>query len=129
MTSRAEILKAANKEKVRFLRLQFTDLMGTLKNVEVPRSQFEKALDGQIMFDGSSIEGFVRIEESDMLLIPDYNTFQVNPWANPDGSKVGETDLRRLPARRLTLRGLPASGAPATDRSGEEEALQDGRWP
>jgi glutamine synthetase len=88
VTSRAEILKTVNKEKVRFLRLQFTDLMGTLKNVEIPRSQFEKALDGQIMFDGSSIEGFVRIEESDMLLIPDYDTFQVNPWANPDGSKV-----------------------------------------
>ena len=88
MTTRAEILKTVNKEKVRFLRLQFTDLEGTLKNVEVPKSQFGKALDGQIMFDGSSIEGFVRIEESDMLLIPDYDTFQVNPWANPDGSKV-----------------------------------------
>jgi glutamine synthetase len=81
-------MKAVNKEKVRFLRLQFTDLMGTLKNVEVPSSQFGKALDGQIMFDGSSIEGFVRIEESDMLLVPDFDTFQVNPWANPDGSKV-----------------------------------------
>ncbi|MFQ5527996.1 MAG: type I glutamate--ammonia ligase [Thermoanaerobaculia bacterium] len=88
MTSRAEILKAVNREKVRFLRLQFTDLMGTLKNVEVPRSQFEKALDGQIMFDGSSIEGFVRIEESDMLLVPDLDTFQVNPWASADGTRV-----------------------------------------
>ncbi len=88
MTTRAEILKAVNREKVRFLRLQFTDLMGTLKNVEVPRSQFEKALDGQIMFDGSSIEGFVRIEESDMLLVPDLATFQVNPWASADGTRV-----------------------------------------
>lgn len=107
MTSRAEILKAANKEKVRFLRLQFTDLMGTLKNVEVPRSQFEKALDGQIMFDGSSIEGFVRIEESDMLLIPDYNTFQVNPWANPDGSKVA-----RLICDVYRPDGSPFEGCP-----------------
>lgn len=88
MTTRAEILKTVNREKVRFLRLQFTDLMGALKNVEVPRSQFEKALDGQIMFDGSSIEGFVRIEESDMLLVPDLATFQVNPWASADGTKV-----------------------------------------
>jgi glutamine synthetase len=63
--------------------------MGVLKNVEVPRSQFDKALDGQIMFDGSSIQGFTRIEESDMLLKPDLDTFQVNPWTNPDGSKVG----------------------------------------
>jgi glutamine synthetase len=88
MPSTIEILKIADEEKARFLRLQFTDIMGVLKNVEVPRSQFEKALDGQIMFDGSSIEGFVRIEESDMLLVPDLDTFQVNPWASPDGSKV-----------------------------------------
>ena len=86
--TRDEILTLADEEKVRFLRLQFTDLLGVIKNVEVPRSQFEKALDGQIMFDGSSIEGFTRIEESDMLLVPDWNTFQVNPWATPDGSKV-----------------------------------------
>jgi glutamine synthetase len=84
-----DILKTVEEEGVRFLRLQFTDLMGVLKNVEVPRSQFEKALDGQIMFDGSSIQGFTRIEESDMLLKPDLDTFQVNPWTNPDGSKVG----------------------------------------
>jgi glutamine synthetase len=81
-------LKAVNRQKVRFLRLQFTDLMGTLKNVEIPRSQFEKALDGHIMFDGSSIEGFVRIEESDMLLVPDLDTFQVNPWTSSDGTRV-----------------------------------------
>ena len=85
---RAEILRLADDEKVRFIRLQFTDLMGVIKNVEIPRSQFEKALDGQIMFDGSSIQGFTRIEESDMLLVPDYGTFMVNPWDNPDGSKV-----------------------------------------
>jgi len=84
----AEILTQADKEGVHFLRLQFTDIMGIIKNVEVPRSQFEKALDGQIMFDGSSIEGFTRIEESDMLLVPDLKTFQVNPWNTPDGSKV-----------------------------------------
>lgn len=88
MTTREEILKAADKENVHFLRLQFTDIMGVIKNVEIPRSQFEKALDGEIMFDGSSIEGFTRIEESDMLLVPDYETFQVNPWTNPDDSRV-----------------------------------------
>ncbi len=85
---REEILRLADEEKARFLRLQFTDLLGVIKNVEVPRSQFEKALDGQIMFDGSSIEGFTRIEESDMLLVPDWDTFQINPWAAPDGSRV-----------------------------------------
>ena len=88
MSSKAEIQRIVKRDKVRFLRLQFTDLMGILKNVEVPRSQFAKALDGQIMFDGSSIEGFVRIEESDMLLVPDLKTFQVNPWTSPDGTRV-----------------------------------------
>jgi glutamine synthetase len=81
-------LKTADEEGVRFLRLQFTDIMGIIKNVEIPRSQFEKALDNEIMFDGSSIEGFTRIEESDMLLYPDPGTFQINPWTNPDGSRV-----------------------------------------
>ena len=85
MTTRDEILKAVEDEKVRFMRLQFTDLMGALKNVEVPRSQFEKALDGQILFDGSSIEGFVRIEESDMLLRPDLSTFRIFPWEEANG--------------------------------------------
>jgi len=85
---RDEILRIADEESVRFLRLQFTDILGVIKNVEIPRSQFEKALDGQILFDGSSIEGFTRIEESDMLLVPDLETFRVNPWSAPDGSKV-----------------------------------------
>jgi len=58
-----------------FLRLQFVDILGRIKNVEVPRSQFQKAVNGEIMFDGSSIEGFVRIEESDMFLKPDIETF------------------------------------------------------
>ena len=64
---------------VDFLRLQFTDILGVNKNVEIPPSQFEKALAGDIMFDGSSIEGFVRIEESDMLLAPDLDTFRILP--------------------------------------------------
>ena len=95
-----DILARCKEENVHFLRLQFIDIDGIIKNVEVPRSQFEKALNGEIMFDGSSIEGFTRIEESDMLLVPDLDTFAVFPWqsdqgnvgrlicdiANPDGS-------------------------------------------
>lgn len=71
-----------------YLRLQFTDLLGINKNVEVPPSQFTKALDGNIMFDGSSIEGFSRIEESDMLLKPDLDTFMIYPW-NDNNNRVG----------------------------------------
>ena len=70
------------------MRLTFTDIDGIIKNVEVPESQFAKALDGQIMFDGSSIEGFTRIEESDMLLKPDPETFRIYPWETPHG-RVG----------------------------------------
>src|SRR5438552_14007137 len=82
MTTKREILEAAKKQDVSSLRLQFTDILGINKNVEIPASQFEKALEGDIMFDGSSIEGFVRIEESDMLLAPDLDTFQVFPWGD-----------------------------------------------
>ncbi len=80
-----EVLELNRKLDVDFLRLQFTDVTGINKNVEVPRSQFEKALAGDILFDGSSIEGFVRIEESDMLLKPDLDTFRVMPYDDEGG--------------------------------------------
>ena len=79
----ADILELAETHQVRFLRLQFTDILGIIKNVEIPASQFRKALAGDLMFDGSSIEGFVRVEESDMLLAPDLTTFQIFPWGDP----------------------------------------------
>jgi glutamine synthetase len=83
-----DILQALQRANVRFLRLQFSDITGGVKNVEVPQGQFEKALEGDIMFDGSSIEGFVRIEESDMILKPDLDTFAVFPWGDDD-NRVG----------------------------------------
>ena len=76
------ILERAEQEKVKFLRLQFTDILGTIKNVEIPDRQFHDALNGEIMFDGSSIEGFVRIEESDMYSVPTSSTFAVFPWGD-----------------------------------------------
>src|SRR2546423_784912 len=82
--SAKDILELAHQLNVRSMRLQFTDILGVNKNVEIPASQFEKALAGDIMFDGSSIEGFVRIEESDMLLAPDFSTFRLFPWGAPD---------------------------------------------
>ena len=86
--SKADVLTLATDFQVDFLRLQFTDIQGVNKNVEVPRSQFGKALDGELMFDGSSIEGFARIEESDMLLVPDLDTFRVLPM-DDEGGRVG----------------------------------------
>ncbi|MFC5542164.1 MAG: type I glutamate--ammonia ligase [Bacilli bacterium] len=83
--TKEDILKMAEQENVRYIRLQFTDLFGIIKNVEVPLSQLPKALDNKIMFDGSSIEGFVRIEESDMYLYPDLNTWLIFPWETEHG--------------------------------------------
>ena len=103
-----DIMARCGEEKVHFLRLQFTDIDGIIKNVEVPESQFDKAFDGQIMFDGSSIEGFTRIEESDMLLVPDLDTFQVFPWESNHG-RVG-----RLICDIATCDGAPFSGCPRT---------------
>jgi len=82
--TREDILKQAKDNNVKFIRLQFTDLLGTIKNVEIPVSQLEKALDNKMMFDGSSIEGYVRIEESDMYLYPDLDTWVIFPWVTTD---------------------------------------------
>lgn len=81
-----DIRKLVEEKDVKFIRLQFTDILGTIKNVEVPVSQLEKTLDNKMMFDGSSIEGFVRIEESDMYLYPDLDTFIVFPWTVDKGA-------------------------------------------
>src|SRR5210317_125136 len=83
--TRAQIMKSIKDKNVQFFRLQFIDINGFMKNVAVPKSQIGKALDGNMMFDGSSIDGFVRINESDMYLKPDYNTFTLLPWRNKDG--------------------------------------------
>lgn len=83
--SRDEIKAIIKQENVKFIRLQFTDLLGTIKNVEIPLSQLVKALDNEMVFDGSSIQGFVRIEESDMKLAPDLDTFVIFPWTSEKG--------------------------------------------
>ncbi len=83
--TRDEIMKIIEEQNIRYFRLQFVDIFGFMKNVAIPLSQIEKALDGNMMFDGSSIDGFVRINESDMYLKPDYDTFTVLPWRNRDG--------------------------------------------
>ena len=98
--SRDDIRARLDEQNVRFLRLQFSDIMGQNKNVEVPRSQFDKALDGELMFDGSSVQGFARIEESDMLLKPDFDTFLVFP-------SMIEGDSRGKVARLICDIALP----------------------
>lgn len=83
--TKESIKKIVADKNVKFIRLQFTDILGTIKNVEIPVSQLDKALDNKMMFDGSSIEGFVRIEESDMYLRPDLDTFMIFPWTAEKG--------------------------------------------
>ncbi|MBO8139650.1 MAG: type I glutamate--ammonia ligase [Thermosipho sp. (in: Bacteria)] len=77
---KSTIFEVVKKENIRFIRLQFSDINGQLKNVEIPVNDLERALEKGIMFDGSSIEGFVRIDESDMYLKPDVSTFAILPW-------------------------------------------------
>lgn len=104
--TREDILKLAEEEDVEFIRLQFTDILGNLKNVAITSSQLQKALDNQCMFDGSSIEGFVRIEESDMYLYPDYSTLEIFPW-RPQQGKVA-----RLICDVYRVNGQPFEGDP-----------------
>jgi len=103
--TREDIMRIANEQNVRFIRLQFTDLLGSIKNVEIPVSQLEKALDNKMMFDGSSIEGYVRIEESDMYLYPDLSTWVVFPW-------VTENRVARLICDVYLPDGKPFPGDP-----------------
>lgn len=99
------ILNKAKELNIKFIRLRFTDILGMPKNVEIPVREFKKALDGNIMFDGSSIQGFVRIEESDMYLKPDYSTFMVNPWEE-------EKDVARITCDVYNSDGSPFDGCP-----------------
>ncbi|OPZ89246.1 MAG: Glutamine synthetase [Firmicutes bacterium ADurb.Bin419] len=85
--SKEDILRIVKEQDVKFIRLQFTDIFGMMKNLAITVEQLEKALDNKCMFDGSSIEGFVRIEESDMYLRPDPDTFVIIPW-RPQAGKV-----------------------------------------
>jgi glutamine synthetase len=86
--TKEEILRSAKEENVRYIRLMFTDINGVIKSVEVPVGRLETALDGKVMFDGSSIEGFVRIMEADMYLRPDFNTWLIFSWEETSYGKV-----------------------------------------
>lgn len=86
--TKAAILKNATEENVKYVRLCFTDIHGVLKNVEIPATKLEEALDNEVMFDGSSIDGFVRIQEADMYLYPDYDTWLISSWEQTTYGKV-----------------------------------------
>ncbi len=104
--TKEDVLELVKEYRVKFVRLQFTDIFGVLKNVAIPVEQLEKALNEGIMFDGSSIEGMVRIEESDMYLVPDPATFTIFPWRGRE-SAVG-----RLICDIYNPDGTPFAGCP-----------------
>jgi glutamine synthetase len=104
--TKEQITKLVKENDVKFIRLQFTDIVGTLKNVAVTASQIEKVLSNKCMFDGSSIEGFSRIEESDMYLYPDLDTFTIFPWRPQEGK------VARLICDIYTPEGKPFEGCP-----------------
>ena len=108
--TKEEIIANAKKENVRYIRLMFTDIIGTIKSVEIPIGQLEKALDGKVMFDGSSIEGFVRVLEADMYLKPDFSTWLIHSW---EESKYGK--VARLFCDVYTPDGKPSSADPRSN--------------
>jgi len=103
-----DVIRIVQEENVKFIRLEFTDILGVLKNISITVEQLGKALNGELMFDGSSIEGFVRIEESDMYLKPDINSFLVLPWVSP----VSASKTARLICDIFDPEGNPFHGCP-----------------
>ncbi|MFP4015977.1 MAG: type I glutamate--ammonia ligase [Halanaerobiales bacterium] len=119
--TKEDILRLAQEKDVKFIRMQFVDILGTIKNVAITVEQLPTALDGEIMFDGSSIEGFTRIHESDMYLKPDYDTFTIFPWKPKEGA------VARLMCDIYTPDGEPFSGCPrSTLKKVIEEAKEMG---
>jgi len=117
--NKEKVLEIAKEQNIRYIRLQFTDLFGRIKNVEVPVGQLSKVLDNKIMFDGSSIEGFVPIEESDMLLYPDLSTFLILPW------KAEQGKIARLICDIYYPDGTPFEGDPRSNLKRIMEEMKD----
>ena len=104
--TKQDIIRLVEENNVEFIRLQFTDVFGTLKNVAITAKQLEKALDNKCMFDGSSVDGFVRIDESDMYLYPDLDTFSIFTWRSSSGR------VARLICDVYRPDGVPFQGDP-----------------
>ncbi len=106
--NKRDVLRLAKEQNVRFIRLAFADVLGVGKNVSIPVSQLDAALDGKVTFDGGSIDGFVRGEELDMVLKPDPSTFALYPWSTPEGAEA------RLLCDIAMPDGSPFEGCPRT---------------
>ena len=118
--NKEEIKKIIKEKSISYLRLQFTDMLGDIKAVEVPISKIDDALNNKIMFDGSSIEGFVRIKEADMYLHPDIDTFLVLPF---EDSSIG--GVARFICDIYTPEGQPFIGDPRYILKKEVKKMND----
>ncbi len=117
--SKRDVLKVAKERDVRYVRLSFVDILGIGKNVTIPVSELESALEGKVSFDGGSIDGFVRGEEADMMLVPDLSTFAVYPWTLGSGNVEA-----RIICDIATPDGEAFEGCPRTTL---RRALEDAR--
>ncbi len=124
-----EVIERCRRDNVAFVRLQFTELYGPVKNVSIPVDELEKALDNELMFDGSSIRGFKRIEQSDMYFLPDPDTYTVLPWRGTRLGPHGPPDLRRRRSRRHPVRRRPAHEPEAGAPEGADLGYDDERRP
>ena len=106
--NKRDVIKIAKERNVRFVRLVFADIFGVSKNVSIPATELEAALEGRVTFDGGSIDGFVRGEELDMMLRPDPSSFAIYPWSSPDGAEA------RLLCDIAMPDGSPFEGCPRT---------------
>jgi len=101
-----EVIERAKKDDVKFISLQFTDVTGAVKSVDIPVGRLAIALEEGVWFDGSSVEGFARIQESDMRLVPDADTYAVLPWSQPERRRA------RIFCDIYTPAGTPFAGDP-----------------
>jgi glutamine synthetase len=108
VATKRDVLKLAKERNVRFVRLSFVDILGISKNVTIPIGELERAIEGKVTFDGGSIDGFVRGEEADMMLLPDLATFAIHPWT------AGGQVEARLICNIATPDGEPFEGCPRT---------------
>ena len=113
-----EVLRLAKERNVKFVRLSFVDVLGVEKNVSIPVSELEAALEGKVTFDGGSIDGFVRGEELDMVLRPDPATFAIYPWSAADHAEA------RLLCDIAMPDGSPFEGCPRTTL---KRAIEEGK--
>ena len=130
-TSKESVLSLIEREKVKFIEMQFCDILGVIKTVSIPSTSAERAIDEGVFLDGSSILGYATIDESDMRAMPILDSFQIYPWTSDTPYKTArfmckiydhhgnrfEGDPRYILEKAIAKRGLPVDSAGITSLS------------